>query len=68
MAPPSIIQTAIGELAFRVALDPELVQQLGRTYLSEEREKFITVLYNLLPRKYHHIVKDIWPLFIGYCK
>ena len=68
MAPPSDISIALGQLATRVALDPEILRLIEKSFQSEEREQLITILYNLLPEKYHHVVKDLWPLFIEYCK
>lgn len=68
MAPPDNIKVILGELASRVAIDPELLRHLEKTFLSEERDRFTVILYNLLPKKHHHLVKDVWSLFIGYCK
>ena len=49
-------------------MDPELVHQLENSFLPDEREQFTFALHNLLPKQYHHVVKDLWPLFINYCK
>jgi hypothetical protein len=68
MVPSKQLDPIFGELADKVALYPDLLDQIAGSFQPGTREQTIFAVQNLLPAKHHHMVKDVWPQFIEYCK
>lgn len=66
--PPSARDLVLAELARKVSGDPNLCTLLECSFISEKRDCLIAALRDLLPEEWHVKVKDVWSLFLTYCK
>ena len=57
-----------GDLTKQVAANSELLKQIERTFIPEERDRFTSALWRLLPHVYRTEVKDIFSAFSTHCR
>jgi hypothetical protein len=59
---------ALKHLAYQVAADPELIQLLERSYISEERDRLTARMQDLLPQELRTKIKKLYDLFSTVCQ
>ena len=59
---------ALKHLAYQVAADPELIQLLERSYISEERDRLTARMQDLLPQELRTKITKLYNLFSTVCQ